>query len=1382
MDALFLSMLDRSISGSLVVLAVLLLRLVLKKAPKWLHCTLWALVAFRLVCPVSIESSVSLMPEREKIQSQTGEIAEIYSAAGPEAEPDIESENYIWHKTNIWYETAELDGTSRITGPAVVTEEPGIHWPGIGSIVWLTGAGLLLLYAAVSYLRLRKQVRASMELGNGVYLCDYIDTPFILGILRPRIYLPSEMNPKDAAHVLAHEKAHLTRKDHWWKPLGFCLLSAYWFNPVLWLAYWLLCRDIELACDERVVKSMPLPDKKAYSEALLKCSVPRHRIVSCPLAFGEVGVRERVKNVLHYKKPAFWIVLAAVMLSLIAAVCFLTDPQEHTLYRFLDVQERKLTEIQVNTMDGMLHLDSDAEYAPLLAILEETQYDTTPVSAEKISGTTDEYGWMYPSVTMYYGEKTEVLFLSFDYTQVWKADAEGTTCPYPVTNPAALRSYLETYGRAVKQESCSVASFATRQDAAQWAAGLNTDAVLNGQFLFTYADSTMRGSTLTYGYLNEFLSLLNTLPADAFTEIGADESFIYSELRYYGLEANSIEGVSLVISDGVNDLTGVLRLYNGNLELVLVEGSTWFKGSWNTEGAPATVWRLESKDLQALLDELLHFHASFYSYVGAEYDFERIPLEISYGNAHFTARKMTDWDYELVEYSQERKYFGIRIRPKEVTDGWVYFSFWPERYEPQVEKDCYMEKGFSNGYSHVCCWPASVKTSEGYSTIGHLPYYTKISYPVGDYVEICEGTEAWPEKYIDVVKDAISFVTFTIGKPTDTEFVRTYGEVTVDLSQLPNENPYYNFALLFFNWDTLMEGTGATEIALLAQQTDGDDLYLAGEYDGKYCFLHFAQTRESVLEFRNILYGDRFQHRIDEDGTETWYADFASDYVTMEDARRVLLITDERVTGLQCSTGQWDYLRIDQHPALIVLNPEDWNGMSDYHYSFRYDDPPVFYFDTNLNLGSLFFREVVPEDEEFWYLCDSVVSFYDGVHMPGGYSLSSEELEELKQILVSLPKTTIVKCAEPEESELHVVLQLTIDNGKGIRPKEHSLVFTGDGEKTYITLRTAKYGDWREDIKEVHFLAKEPALRDFMEKLCDNDRKSYNIGAVGIEETIRYSHGDGNIVLNNRLGWEFEIVEYTDEETPFGIRCRPKEFDEGWLFFSYWPQGFPLPEDSDIDKSSKLFTYGYDFAPVYPSSGKESPWIAQVLRSHADGDYVIFNEGADSWLRSREDDHYVLINTFGSPPLSDPLNYAQSQTSIEGPGSCLILTDFGIWGHLDIFSCWMYCYEEDAPAYRGFRFWPEWETEGYIRFSSKSEAFVPQEGMHVETFTITPQDSPITVHMATQPGEHRWNYLWIDTESGSLLWENAGTEHWPDRVWQEVMEMIQNIQIARVIP
>lgn len=159
-------------------------------------------------------------------------------------------------------------------------------------------------------------------------MCDRIDTPFILGVFRPRIYLPSNMSEQDVTYVLAHEQAHIKRHDHWWKPLGFALLTIYWFHPILWIAYVLLCRDIELACDEKVIKEMGIDIKKPYSDALINCSIPRRAITACPLAFGEVGVKERVKTVLNYKKPAFWIVLIAVIACVIVAVCFLTNPKD----------------------------------------------------------------------------------------------------------------------------------------------------------------------------------------------------------------------------------------------------------------------------------------------------------------------------------------------------------------------------------------------------------------------------------------------------------------------------------------------------------------------------------------------------------------------------------------------------------------------------------------------------------------------------------------------------------------------------------------------------------------------------------------------------------------------------------------------------------------------------------------------------------------------------------------------------------------------------------------------------------------------------------------------------------------------------------------------
>ena len=331
MKKLFLTLLNMSISASWVVLAVLLLRLALKKAPKAIRCALWVLVAVRLVCPFSFESRLSLMPRPVSEESLaavasaepgeiTGENAMVPSAADPSPETDAYS-----HFSAL---------SAGISGKASASAKSGgttASWQTVCSILWAVGMAAMVLYAIFSYLRLYRSVKASVDLGQGVALCDYIDTPFILGLVKPKIYLPSGLSSKDAAHVLAHERAHLKRRDHWWKPLGFALLSVYWFNPLLWLAYVLLCRDIELACDERVVREMGISGKKAYSEALLNCSIPKHRITACPLAFGEVGVKERVKNVLNYKKPAFWISAVGIAAIVIAAICFLTNPKPETL-------------------------------------------------------------------------------------------------------------------------------------------------------------------------------------------------------------------------------------------------------------------------------------------------------------------------------------------------------------------------------------------------------------------------------------------------------------------------------------------------------------------------------------------------------------------------------------------------------------------------------------------------------------------------------------------------------------------------------------------------------------------------------------------------------------------------------------------------------------------------------------------------------------------------------------------------------------------------------------------------------------------------------------------------------------------------------------------
>ena len=311
MEQLFLKVLNLNIAVGWMVAAILLARLLLKWAPRWISCLLWGLVGARLLFPFSLESAWSLIPSRETVPP-----AILYSE-----EPAIES---------------GIEAVDRVVNPLLSEALQPQPWNSVNPLqlltavaaqVWLAGIAVLLLYALLSTWRLHRRVRASLPLEGRVFLCDGVESPFILGLFRPRIYLPSSMDGEEREAVLAHERAHLIRRDHWWKPLGYLLLSVYWMNPLLWVAYVVLCRDIELACDEKVIRHMEAAEKKRYSEVLLACSIHRRGIAACPLAFGEVGVRQRIRAVLHYKKPALWILIVSLLLSLAVGIFFCTDPK-----------------------------------------------------------------------------------------------------------------------------------------------------------------------------------------------------------------------------------------------------------------------------------------------------------------------------------------------------------------------------------------------------------------------------------------------------------------------------------------------------------------------------------------------------------------------------------------------------------------------------------------------------------------------------------------------------------------------------------------------------------------------------------------------------------------------------------------------------------------------------------------------------------------------------------------------------------------------------------------------------------------------------------------------------------------------------------------------
>ena len=338
----FLALVDLSITASYFIVAVVLLRFVLAKAPKWIRGILWGLVGIRLTIPFSVESMFSLIPDKSPIPAlyesgvnsvDTTDIPEFNVGVGatPQA---VETLN-----TGVVPETMQAGSVSVAT---------------ILGIVWLVGLAAMLVYCTVTYIRLNKSVADAVLYRGGkhaIYQSEKVASPFVLGIFAPRIFIPYHMGEEDLQCVIAHEKAHIARKDHWIKPLGYVILSVHWFNPLVWLAYVLLCRDIELACDESVIRQLGMEHKKIYSEALLKCSVSQHRIAACPLAFGEVGVKKRITNVLHYKKPAFWVIVVALVLCAVVAVCFMTKPKDDDLAT--DKSEQELVEQELRLEQEM---------------------------------------------------------------------------------------------------------------------------------------------------------------------------------------------------------------------------------------------------------------------------------------------------------------------------------------------------------------------------------------------------------------------------------------------------------------------------------------------------------------------------------------------------------------------------------------------------------------------------------------------------------------------------------------------------------------------------------------------------------------------------------------------------------------------------------------------------------------------------------------------------------------------------------------------------------------------------------------------------------------------------------------------------------------------
>ncbi len=387
MEKLFLELLNRSITAGWLILAVILVRLLFRRAPKWVTGCLWLLVAVRLVIPFSFESVYSLIPRAETVPY------EILYSERPTIDSGISVIDTVVNHS--------LESSVPVPGASV---NPLQITAALTACLWIAGMTVLLISAAVSYVLLKRKVRTAVRLRENIKQSEHIATPFVLGIFRPTVYLPFSVDESEAEYIIAHEKTHIRHGDHLVKPLAFLLLSVYWFHPLMWLAYILLCRDIELACDERVIKNMSTDERRAYSTVLLEFSTKQRLITACPVAFGEVGVKTRVKSVLNYKKPAFWLIVLALAVCVVCGVCLLTDPQP---IEGLPSAE----EIAGITMDCVpsnteVSMEDDEQWLPVMLEMFGKATKTYRDSYNDTPYTEDVDGGTYLKITFHYADET----------------------------------------------------------------------------------------------------------------------------------------------------------------------------------------------------------------------------------------------------------------------------------------------------------------------------------------------------------------------------------------------------------------------------------------------------------------------------------------------------------------------------------------------------------------------------------------------------------------------------------------------------------------------------------------------------------------------------------------------------------------------------------------------------------------------------------------------------------------------------------------------------------------------------------------------------------------------------------------------------------------
>ena len=1246
METLFLKLVNMSITASWLVLAVIAIRLIFKKAPKWILCLLWGLVAFRLICPFSIESGLSLIPDAEPLSQESAYTSETVKQAHGEI---LDSEGNVIVQRNPAANGDILDSEGNVAveiqdGIRVYPEETQTHnWLHFLSRIWLAGFAVMLAYTAVSYYLLKRKVATAIPLVKGIKQSEYVDSPFVLGIIHPVIYLPFDMAEADCAYVISHEKAHIRRRDHWWKPLGFGLLSVYWFNPVLWVAYILLCRDIEAACDEKVIKDMEKDERRAYSTALLNCSIHRRRIAACPLAFGETGVKARVKSVMNYKKPAFWVIMIALIICIVVAVCFLTNPKDVLpITMYADYVSRTRADLKF-LFEEELSEDGYqiSEFYNLESMVDGTWQELTGAFDKKPreevfetqSGNSEYNAWTVLNWEDHYGSLPDGTYRIRKEITVIGESGE------PETNPVYLEftvggtpdAYVTFTLEDITPIGAKLFEHEKVKDSTQLVydgdVGIWLESQQDGQW--NYMEATQYIEPILR---KEKYSIHQTHYSDY---IQLDWSTIYGELP---------DGSYRIAREITNTAEDDLRVCTAYVEFTISRSPVTISLE-NVRPDGARILFNQNKDL---IDGKLLCDREFFLEQQIDGQWVRmkegsIPLDVEDGpyNIALLSHQDVGWSSTYGNLPVGIYRLG-KVIP--VTSG-----------ENPEHKTIYAEFSIDNVYTWFDDYSGSADERSPKSDVvdlfgmegASLSYQTAenaIHLVTSESSTPIISTDVWIRSIFltDLTGDGISEVCATVQTTADLR-VQVYDAAQKKLHELQNpENAYYT----------------------LTKKEDRLCVVLKDAVSNVLDYGQLSLHSEKGLEIREldpeVLALTKQVICVDVDNRKHACVSLPDQLSTVLNLLRnleqsVQPATPERMAAAQVNTFDHVYFTVNYELGKKIVGfTEDFNLVWEYGSSEGYLVPnqedflafadfvtdgvrnketsgePFATVDTpwdwaaNLNGNAVSTAEV--------YACLDVSS-YGSVYSVSSNSgtMTTDALQKFINVMNQIPKESFMDSGKTS-SDYHRFLREQIEGTCSVSVIDGvNQLATGIRlHKGYVEMILTE--DLDNVLERTHGYLKTPApiwrienaeLRTFLESIQKNPPViNYSVGAeYEWQDPVEFTKDGFTLKLRLIEDW---IIEQVSDGSNSGIRCRPEGVTEGWIYFSFWPSGYSVEEEDRYYSEGQ--SRGFTAKTSFPSS-VESPlgfdtrnaiWSYQAYYTDI-GDYVIINDGADSWFSQYHD-------------------------------------------------------------------------------------------------------------------------------------------------------------------